>query len=86
METVVESMELPKELHKELKLIALQQNTSVAEIIIEGAREQIAKYNAAREHVREHFNKYRSVREQVREQVDKYNFSKIYSSREKLTK
>ena len=85
METVVERLELPKELHKELKLIALQQKTSVAEIIIEGAREQIAKYKAAREHVREHFDKYRSVREQVKEQVDKYNFSEIAASPEKLT-
>jgi hypothetical protein len=85
METVIESMEIPKELYKELKLISLQQKTSVAEIIIEGAREQVAKYKAAREHVKEHCNKYRSVREQVKEQVDKYNFSEIHSSREKLT-
>ena len=86
METVVESMELPKELYRELKLISLQQKTSVAEIIIEGAREQIAKYKAAREHVRENLDKHRPVREQVKEQFDKYNFSEIHSSRENLTK
>jgi hypothetical protein len=84
--TVLTKLELPRDLHKELKLIALQQKTTIEEIIIEGVEEQIAKYKTAREYVREHFNKYRPIREQVREQVDKYQYSEIQNSREKALK
>jgi len=86
MMTVLTKLELPRDLHKELKLIALQQKTTIAEIIIEGVEEQIAKYKTAREYVKEHFNKYRPVREQVREQVNKYKFSEVHSNREKALK
>ena len=84
METVRTNLELPKDLHKELKLIALQQKMDVEEILIEGAKEEVAKYKAARAHVKEHFNKYRPVREQVREQVNKYRFVGVSSDREQV--
>ena len=86
MKTVLANLELPKDLHKELKLIALQQKITVEEILIEGAKEQVAKYKAAREQVKEHFNKYKSVREQVKEQVNKYKFSEGHSNRVKALK
>ena len=86
MKTVLTKLELPRDLHKELKLIALQQKTTIEEIIIEGVEEQIAKYKTARKYVREHLNKYRPVREQVREQVNKYRFSEVHSNREKALK
>ena len=83
---VLTKLELPRDLHKELKLIALQQKTTIQEIILEGVEEQIAKYKTAKKYVREHFNKYRPVREQVREQVNKYRFSEVHSNREKALK
>ena len=84
METVLTNLEIPKDLHRELKLIALQQKITVEEILIEGAKEQAAKYRAAREYVKEHFDKHRPVREQVRERVNKYKFSEASPNREKV--